>query len=340
MADNAELIKRPGGSTVRVRDDLTQEITVGQDMSPTAAAAAAKAEIEARILAARKWPRDIDQFREDILKDCRRPGFAEIALYRKPVGRKKNAEGKWEEAFAIGESIRFVEDALQLYGNVHVTARISYEDHERALLTVQVVDVQRNVGYSTDAMLDKLVERKEVKPGRKTRGMRENSYGDLVYLLEATKDEFRNVMGAERSKLLRDNGKRLLPRDILDECRAQIEATIANENAKDPDSAKKKVLDKFSALGISAAMMKDYLGRPLETLTPKDLNELAPLYNGLKDGDFTWVDVLRAKAEPAEGEEPAPEASAKKPARLRDKLMKSSEQQPEQQTLDPEKNNG
>jgi hypothetical protein len=334
MADKTEILKRPGGSTVTVRNDLTEEITVGQDMSPTAAAAAAKAEVEARIIAARRWPRDEDQFREDILKDCRRPGFAEIALFRKPVGRKKNVEGKWEEAFAIDFSIRFMEGALQKYGNVYITARISYEDSDRALLTVQVVDVQRNVGYSTDAMLDKLVERREVKSGRKTRGMRENSYGDLVYLVEATKDEFRNVIGAERSKLIRDNGKRLLPRDILDECRALIEATIANENAKDPDSAKKKILDKFAALGISASMMKDYLGRPLETLTPKDLNDLAPLYSGLRDGDFTWVDVMRAKNEPAEGEEGSSEQSGTKAAKLKDRLMKKADA-PEQQKLDP-----
>jgi hypothetical protein len=326
MADKTEIIKRPGGSTVTVREDLTEEISVGQDMSPTAAAAAAKAEIEARILAARKWPRDADQFREEILKDCRRPGFAENAIFHKPVGRKQNAEGKWEQAFATGFSIRFIEPALQHWGNVHVTARITYEDDGRALLNVQVVDVQRNVGYSTDAMLDKLVERKEVKAGRKTRGMRENSYGDIVYLLEATKDEFRNVMGAERSKLIRDNGRRLLPPDILEECRAQIEATIANENAKDPDSAKKKVLDKFAALGISAAMLKEYLGRPLETLTPKDLNDLAPLYNGLKDGDITWVDVVRS-------EEGTPETAEKK-TKLKDRLMKSREQQadPQQET--------
>src|SRR5262249_31607490 len=134
------------------------------------------------------------------------------------------------------------------------------------------------------------------------RGMRENSYGDAVYLIDATADEFRNVMGSERSKLLRDNGQRLLPRDILDEARALIDATLANENARDPDAAKKKILDKFAGLGVSATMLKEYLGRPIETVTVKDLTDLGALHAGLKDGEYTWADVMRAKAEPAEGE--------------------------------------
>jgi hypothetical protein len=303
MPDSQVIKPQPKGSTMSVRQDLAEEITVGADMSPTAAAAAAKAEIEARILAAHKWRRDIDQFRLAILKDCKRPGFAENALYHRPVGKKKNPQtGQWEEAFATNFSIRFIEDALQQLMNVHVVARIGYEDDTRALLTVQVIDVERNVGYSTDAMLEKIVERKEVKKGRTVRGVRENSYGDQVYLVDATKDEFRNVMGAERSKLIRDNGQRLLPRDILDECREQIERTVADASAKDPDAAKKKILDRFASLGISATMLKEYLGRPVETLTAKDIGDLAPLFNGLKEGDFTWADVMRSKSEAAEGE--------------------------------------
>lgn len=316
-------VTKPSGSTVAVRQDLAEEITVGHEIAPTAAAAAAKAEIEARILAAHKWPRDEDQFREDILKACRRSGFADNALYNKPVGRKKNPEtGNWEEAFATGFSVRFIEAALQHYGNVHIISRIEWETGQQSKLVVGVLDVQKNTGYSTDAVLDKLVERKEVKKGRTVLGMRENSYGDTVYLVEATHDEFRNVMGAERSKLIRDNGKRLLPPDILDECRALIDATLANDNAKDPDSAKKKVLDKFAAIGVSAILLKEYLGRPLETLTAKDVAELAPLHNGLKEGEFTWADVMRAKEAPAEGEgKSQPEAAR---SSLREHVIKQS----------------
>jgi hypothetical protein len=322
-------VVKPGskGSTVTVRQDLAEEISTGYEVAPTAAAAAAKAEIEARIVAARRWPRDIDQFREEILKDCRRPRFAEIALYNKPVGKKRNPDtGRYEEAFATDVSIRFIESALQHFGNIHVVSRIEFETENHSKLVVGVIDVQRNTGYSTDAMLEKVVERKEIKQGRKALGRRENSYGDIVYLVVATKDEFRNVVGTERSKLIRDNGKRLLPRDILDECREQIDKTLADENAKDPDAAKKKVLDRFAGLGISATMLKEYLGRPLETLTAKDVAELAPLHNGLKEGDFTWADVMHSKNEAAEGEKPNED---QKPSKLSERMGFKRETAPE-----------
>jgi hypothetical protein len=310
--------QQPGsGQTVKVRQDLAEEITISQGQEMAAAATQAKAEVETRILTAKRWPRDLDQFRLDILNTCRRPGFAEIALYHKPVGRKQNAEGQWENAFASGFSIRFIEAALQQYGNVYVSSHTEWETQDQLKLVVSVMDIQHNTGFSMGVIIDKLIERKEVKKGRKTRGMRENSYGDLVYLLDATKDEVRNLVGAERSKLMRDNGLRLLPRDVLDECWAQVEGTINDENARDPDSAKKKILDRFAALGVSATALKEYLGKPLEALTQKEINDLAPLHNGLKEGDFTWADVMRVKADP-EG------AKATVPQTLHDRIMQQA----------------
>jgi hypothetical protein len=287
---------------VTTRQDLVEEITIGGDTSHTAAAAVAAKEVEARIIAAHKWPRDVDLFREGVLKDCRRPGFAAIALYRKPVGRKKNESGKWEESFAVGFSVRFIESALQHFGNCHVISRVDWETSSQLKLVVGVLDVQKNIGYSTDVVLDKLVERKEVKQGRTVRGIRENSYGDRVYLIDATRDELRNIIGAERSKLMRDNGQRLLPRDILDEARALVEVTLATENARDPDAAKKKILDGFASLGVSAVMLKEYLGKGVEQVTAKDLVDLTSLHAGLKENEFSWADVMRAQKAEAEGE--------------------------------------
>lgn len=299
-----------GGSTMTVRQDVTgQEITVGREMSPAAAAEAQRAEIEARTATSHQYRRDEDQAREDMLRTARRLGFCETAKYSKPVGGGKRIEDL---------SIRALEAIIQAWTNMYINSRITTEDSEGVLLTVQVLDLQRNVGYSVDARIEKLVERKEVKQGRIVRGRRENSYGDMVYLVEATHDELRNLIGAERSKLIRDNAKRLIPRDLLDEVRAQIDKTLADANAKDPDAAKKKVLDKFAALGISATMLKQYLERPLETLTLKDLEELGALHNGLKEGEFTWVDVMRVKREAAEGEGQLKTEGSRK---LRDRLM-------------------
>ena len=313
---------QPGG-TVTVRQDAAGDsIITNYEVATAAAVAAARAEHEGRIVVAQKSRRDEDQATQDIMRMCKKPAFAGLARYQRPQGKRKNPEtGQLEPFFIEGLSIRFVEMALQYWGNMFAISRITYEDNERAMLNVTVSDLQRNSTYSTDAMVEKLVERREVKTGRTVLGMRENSYGDKVYLVRATPEEFRNVIGAERSKLIRDNGLRLLPRDVQDEARALIEKTVNDETAKDPDGMKKKVLGQFAVLGVSASMLKEYLEQPIETLSIKGLQELAVLHTGLKDGEFSWADVMRVKREPAEGEAPATPSAAGARAKLRESLL-------------------
>src|SRR5262252_821622 len=96
---NAVTAAGPGSAVVLRQGD--QEIEQ-RGTAIAAAAEAARAEIEARIVAAHRHPRNTDLFREQILKDCRSPGFAEVALYRKPVGKQQDpVSGEWKEAVVI-----------------------------------------------------------------------------------------------------------------------------------------------------------------------------------------------------------------------------------------------
>ena len=67
-----------------------------------AMAAKQKAVVEARYKMALARPRDIDKVRQNMLKDAKRPNFAAVAIYHKPIG--KGVEGP---------SIRFVEAAIR-----------------------------------------------------------------------------------------------------------------------------------------------------------------------------------------------------------------------------------
>jgi hypothetical protein len=314
---------------VQVREDFTgTEITAQGDLSAQAAAAEARTEIESRIIAAHKWPRDVDLFRRRLLNACRRPGFAATALYHKPVGRKKNEAGVYEQQFATNFSIRFIEEAIKEYGNMFIVSRITYDDERKIRVLVVSLDCERNSGYATDALIEKTVERRPENARKRVPiRIRENSYGDVVHIVEATPDEVKLMLASERSKLIRTNGQRLLPADILEECRAQIDATVADEHAKDPDAAKKKVIDRFNNIGINPAQLKEYMERPLDALTVKDIAELTALHTGLKDGDFTWADVMKAKNAPAEGEEGQQDKPEGTPGKnpLKDKLMSARE---------------
>lgn len=315
----------PAGAVSVKEDTWGSEVLAQGDLSPAATAAAARARIEARTVVALRNRRDEDLFGQQIEKLCSRPSFAATALYCKPVGKKQNAQGQYEEQYAIDWSIRAIQQFLRLFKNTDTRASILYDDARKTLLAVEVLDIENNVGHSREMMIEKTVERRD-KRGRDVISGRVNSYGETVYLVYATGDEVRNKLGAETSKLLRDNGKRLLPADLLEMARATVDRINDTENAKDPDAAKKKILARFLSIGITADMLKAYLDRPLEGLSAKDVAELGVLFNGLKDGEFTWSDVMRLKNAPAE-ETPAADAPAEtaKTGKLKDKILAARE---------------
>ena len=55
------------------------------------AMAAQQKAVEARYKMALARPRDLDAVRQNMLKDARRPSFASVAIYHKPIG--KGVEG-------------------------------------------------------------------------------------------------------------------------------------------------------------------------------------------------------------------------------------------------------
>jgi hypothetical protein len=311
----------PAGTSVVREGFNAKEIMSGTDL---ATGVDFKTQLEAAMILAKHKPRSLDKFRLRMLDYCKDPAAAAGALYRKPVGKAPDAKtGQMVEQYAVNFSVRFDEAALQAFGNTRVWEWITYEDSERARIHVLVIDVEDNNGYGTDRMIEKVVERKN--PGKRpVRRWRANSFGDQVALVDATADEFRNLWGAERSKLRRDNAQRLLPYNILAECRAQIEATLKDQHAQNPAAARNKIVDAFHTLGITPEELTDYLGKKPEQFLESDLAQLREIYTGLRDGEFTWAALIRLKEDPAEGEGKAPPKSTK----LKDQIIERHEGKP------------
>src|SRR5882672_918375 len=114
-------------------------IATTNETSADVLAAQAKATIEARYLVAMKKPRDLDTVRERLLKECKRPGFAKVARYNKPIGKGVQ-----------GPSIRFAEAAIRCMTNISVDSAAIYDDPEKRIIRVTVVDFESNVPWSQD----------------------------------------------------------------------------------------------------------------------------------------------------------------------------------------------
>lgn len=263
--------------------------------------AQARAVIEARYMVAFAHPRDLDRTREKLLKDAKRPGFADAAIYHKPVG--KGIEGP---------SIRFAEAAILALGNITTETATIFDDPERRIVRVTVTDLESNVPYSQDVTISKTVERNFIKDGDSPLSTRTGSRGQTVYIMPATDDDILNKANALVSKAIRTLGLRLLPGDIQEEVLEQCRKTQRDRDAKDPDATRRQLFDAFGRLGVSVDQIKAYLGHDGKALSPKEQETLRNLFNSLKDGETTWREIMDAAGKPED-------ASGAKTSSLNDK---------------------
>ena len=328
----------------------TQAVAARGEMAASAMGAREQMMVQARFISAMRNPRNVDQFRAFLVQECKRPSFAEKAMYARPVGRQLNrSTNEWEEVYAEGPSIRLVEAALAHYGNVEVVSQEVFDDPFSRIVQVRVLDLQTNVSCSAEISVPKTTEKKGKKDkrsgewlppeGRNVISERLNSYGDPTYLCVATDDEVTMKQSALVSKAIRTLGLRLLPPDVIADCVAQVRATVeAGDKAVDPGEAKKKILDAFASISILPVDIEKYLGHTLDRLAPAELKKLRVIYQTIFNGDATWEDyAIDAEGDPEAAEEAKKKALAEAEAKLAERAKakaaaqstKAAEAQPE-----------
>lgn len=263
---------------------LAPALPASHETAATAAAAQVKALVEARYTVALARPRDMDAVREKMIKECKRPSFAEVARYNKPIGKG-----------IVGPSIRFAEAAVRCMGNVVIEETTTYDDDDKLIVQVSVTDLENNVPYTTSITVKKTVERRKTQQGDEVIRSRKNSFGDTVYILRGTEDDILNKKNALLSKAIRTLILRHVPGDLIDECMDLVVQTQNTADAADPDAARRKLLDAFAALNVSTEDLKKYIGTDLAKLSPAEIASLRALHAAIKDGETTWRAAMEAK---------------------------------------------
>lgn len=304
-------VAAPAAGQVARQDFAGQELSVSAETAASAAAAQAQAIVQARYVMALRRPRDWDDVRVRLMREVERPGFADVAWYRKPVGNGVE-----------GLSIRFAEAAMRCMGNLLPEAPVIYDDPGRRILRVTLTDLESNLTWTKDVVIEKTVERRQLRRGQVALQVRTNSTGETTYLVNATEDELTAKEGAIVSKTIRTLALRILPGDIQDEAKKRILAIRSGEAAKDPDGARKKIVDAFAVLNVMPSDLKRYLGHDIATASPAEIAELRDVYSAIHAGEGTWAEAL---AEKVGQEEPA--AAPEKKAGL-DAVTERLEQKP------------
>ncbi|MBL8910376.1 MAG: hypothetical protein JNM17_06700 [Archangium sp.] len=256
------------------------------EVQALAISAQAEAEVKARWAIAQRVPRNIDQVRVDLLKECERPGFADVAKYSKPVGGQK----------VVGPSIRFVEAALRCMRNVFASTTVVSEDRTTRRLQVMVTDLEANVSWPRQITLEKTVERRS-REGREVVYTRLNTKGETVFVVIATEDELANKEAAAVSKAIRTAGLRVIPGDLIEEAMRKVDQVREAGIRKDPAGERKKMVDAFMALGVKPEQLVEYLGHALDACQPVEIAELRDIHAALREGETTWRAVMEGKRE-------------------------------------------
>lgn len=278
--------------------------------------AAAEAEVKAQCAMAIKFPRDLDVVREKLLKECKRPSFAESSRYAKPIGNKK----------VTGFSVRFAEAAIAAMGHIHTTIKTLAETPEYRKIEIRVWDAQNMISYADEATVEKTIERHSIPKGQEYVRTRLNTSGDLLYIIRATEDDLLNKVNSAKSKSIRNSGLRMVPGWLLDECENAIAETSRKSDAADPDAAKKQIFDAFAQLGVSVDDIKKYLGHEAATLQPAELQGLRELFVAVRDGETTLAAIFRQREEESASAPP----SGKGTKALKEKLKGSPQETGEQ----------
>ena len=261
-----------------------QQAVAYVDPGAIAAAESVKARIQASFIMALQRPRDEFQSRARILEACKRPEFAQRVEYSKPVGGKP----------ITGPSIRFAELAVREWGNVLTETQIVFEDDYVRRIKVTIIDLETNATFGKEMQITKTVERSSDK-GREVISSRKNSYNKDVFIVVATDEEMATKEAAIVSKIIRNEGLRLIPQDIVDEGIATARKTLLDRDAKDPKAALKGVMDAFATLNISPKNLAEYIGHGLETISPVEIQDLRGVYQAIHSGESTWADYCQPK---------------------------------------------
>jgi hypothetical protein len=293
--DSQQMVPANGGGTSIARTGFGEASLERRNETATSAEAArAQAEVQARFIVAMQRPRDDDNVRIRLLRECSRPSFASRAYFSVQRGNRPGRITGTANRIE-GLSVRFAEAAIRHMGNIMVSTRSVYDDGEKRIIAVTVVDLETNAAHGKDVVINKTVERKKLGQGQLALRTRTNTYGDTVYIVEATDDELLQKENALVSKTLRTEGLRLLSADIIEECEQKIINIVRSEDAKDPDAARKALADGFAAMSVMPSDLKAYLGHELAQCSPAQITDLRGLYAAIREGETTWREIMAAK---------------------------------------------
>lgn len=212
-------------------------------------------EVQAALIVAKRFPRDLNQAFTRIMESCKRLSLAQQALYKYPRGGE----------VVTGASIRLAEVLAQNYGNLDFGIRELERRNGVSIAESYCWDMETNVRQT------KIFEVAHEVHSKK--GVRKLSDPRDIYEVVANS-------GARR---LRACILGIIPKDITEAAENQCKATIAKGNGEPLADRIRKMIIAFKEIGVSQEMIEKRLGHSMDLTTPDEIVELTGIYTSIRD---------------------------------------------------------
>ncbi|MDW0354986.1 hypothetical protein [Bacillus velezensis] len=270
-----------------------------QDTSVTTEAMVSRQaqEVQAAMVIAKKFPRDVFAAFDRIKKACERRLLAENAVYEYPRGGTK----------VSGPSIRLAEALAQNWGNIDYGIMELEQKAGESSVMAYAWDLETNTRQT------KIFT---VKHERKAKG--------TVTKLNDARDIYEMVanQGARR---LRSCILGVIPGDIVDAAVDMCQKTLINGHKEPLEDRLRNALSTFKKeFGITKEMIEEYIGSNVDAFTEQDFLKIGRIYTSLRDGmakkeDYFNVKATGATRSKAEEEFKKQKEQADKPADSKEK---------------------
>lgn len=246
-------------------------------------------EVQAAMVVAKKFPRDITAAITRIMTSCKRKRLAEQAEYVYPRGGTK----------VTGPTIRLAEAIAQNWGNVDYGIIELSQTHGNSEMMAYAWDLETNTRRT---MIFNVPHKRFTKSN--------------TYALSDPRDiyEMTANMGARR---VRACLLAVIPGDVVESAVAECHKTLLSGNTEPfEDRIKKMVIAFAEQYQVSQEMLEDYAGYKVSSFSEQDIIKLKGVFQSLKDGmskreDYFKIEKKRTPGSSSLDKPEVPEAEAK-----------------------------
>lgn len=213
------------------------------------------AEVQGKLLIAKRFTRDQAEAFERVMQSCSRKGLAEQAIYAYPRGGQT----------ITGPSIRLAEEIARAWGNIEYGIRELSQREGISEMEAYCWDLETNVVSS---------QKFTVKHERHTRqGVTKLVDPRDIYELTAN----------QAGRRLRARILAVLPPDLVEAAKDQVAKTLAGNSTEPIADTIRKLITAFSKYGVNKSHIETKIGKKVDELLSDELVELRAIYTSIRD---------------------------------------------------------